>query len=108
MWGRKSRLSASIKLLLFMVPLILVFGFIVLSGINGFNNYWTPSSSLFSSSSSGNQDTTKDFIGQRVAGGADNKQEALSDDYNVIDRSVSSPLSVQAAIPVQSPSVSLF
>lgn len=102
MWGCKSRLSTSLKLLLYMVPLILVFVFIVL---NGSNNYWivgtswTPSSFL-SSSSFGNQQKAKDFIGQRVA---DNKQEAISDDYN-LNRSASPPLSVEAAIRVQPPS----
>ncbi|KAF1002176.1 hypothetical protein AG4045_008301 [Apium graveolens] len=94
MWGCKS----SLKLLVFMVPLVLVSGIIVLSGVNGFNSYWTPSS-LFSSYLF---ESNKDFVGQRVAGGTDNKQEALADDYN-LNRSSSPALSVQAAIPVQPP-----
>lgn len=93
-----------------MVPLVLVFGFIVLSGLNGSNNYlmvgsyWTTPSSLFSSFSF---ERNEDFVGKRVAGGSNNKQEAISDDYN-LNRSASPTLSVQAAFLVQPPSVSLF
>lgn len=120
-----SSFSSSFKVLLFMIPLAVLFGFVSVMGPRAStspvilsNHPWLWSSFSSSSSSPNNNQLKIDMVASKakavdlhstvvMAGVEDQKEGLLSDPLN-LNRSSSTPTTVQPAVQVQDQSVSFF
>lgn len=120
-----SPFSSSFKVLLFMIPLAVLFGFVSVMGPRAStspvilsNHPWLWSSFSSSSSSPNNNQLKIDMVASKakavdlhstvvMAGVEDQKEGLLSDPLN-LNHSSSTPTAVQPAVQVQDQSVSFF